>query len=127
MEYFVKLPVILGILAGIAAGIASIALGCEPKKVYLRIGTYMVIFYILGLFARALLSGIVKEMEESRERKGQEEPLNEKDKNSLESNDEDGIKGEAALSAGKERNQTEDNEFRPLSSQLMAGSEYTKE
>ena len=68
MRYIHRLPFIMGILAAIIAGMLSFKQDIAPRDIYVRMCICLVVFMILGLYARRTLEGIIQEMEEKKNR-----------------------------------------------------------
>lgn len=73
MERIQKLPFLAGSLAAIITGIASYAVGIESRAIYLRMAVMMLVFFLIGIYARNTLLSIHEDIE----KKKREEELEE--------------------------------------------------
>lgn len=73
MERIQKLPFLAGSLAAIVTGIASYAAGIESRAIYLRMAVMMLVFFLVGFYARNTLLSIHEDIE----KKKREEELEE--------------------------------------------------
>jgi hypothetical protein len=64
MEYLGKLPFLLGASAALITGLVCFNNMASNNQTYLRMLISMIIFYILGVYIRNLLTGIVEEQKE---------------------------------------------------------------
>lgn len=63
MERIHKLPFILACIAAIAAGAASYVAHVESQYIYLRMAVMMLVFFIIGLYAKNTILSIKKEVQ----------------------------------------------------------------
>ena len=63
MERIHKLPFILACTAAIAAGAASYMAHVESRYIYLRMAVMMLVFFIIGLYAKNTILSIKKEVQ----------------------------------------------------------------
>ena len=63
MKRIHKIPFILGCSAAIVTGIASYAAHTEDRNIYMRMAVMMLIFFIIGLYAKNTILSIQKEVQ----------------------------------------------------------------
>ncbi len=73
MERIQKLPFLAGCLAAIVTGVASYATGVESRTIYLRMAVMMLIFFLIGIYARNTLLTIYEDIEKKKREKELEE------------------------------------------------------
>ena len=66
MRYIHRLPFIMGTLAAIIAGMLSFKQDIAPRDIYVRMCVCLVVFMIIGLYARSTLEGIAQEVEKKK-------------------------------------------------------------
>lgn len=67
MEFIRKLPFIIGALTAVVIGIISFKYGAPKQTIYIRMAVGMLVFYIIGVYARSTLNKIVEEVNRKKE------------------------------------------------------------
>ena len=79
MEHIQKLPFLAGCLAAIITGICGYAAGVGSQTLYLRMAVMMLVFFLIGIYARSTILSI----HEDREKKKMEKELEEAQEQAL--------------------------------------------
>lgn len=61
MQYVQKLPYMLGIIAAVIVGSISMKLNLGTNRIFTRMLAGMVIFMLLGMYARSILQKVIEE------------------------------------------------------------------
>ncbi|HEX2944688.1 MAG TPA: hypothetical protein VHT96_01890 [Clostridia bacterium] len=77
MERIQKLPFLAGCLAAIVTGIASYATGVDSRITYLRMAVMMLVFFLVGIYARNTVLSINEDIEKKKREKERERELEE--------------------------------------------------
>lgn len=67
MEFVHRLPFILGAAMALIVGSVSTGYNTEPRDIYIRMTVSMIVFYVIGLYARSTINRISAEVEEKKE------------------------------------------------------------
>ena len=67
MDRIHRLPFLLGGFMTVIVGAISYSCGSDNKTIYTRMVIFMVVFYILGIYARNTINGIDKELQEKKQ------------------------------------------------------------
>jgi hypothetical protein len=77
MERIQKLPFLAGCLAAIITGIASYMTGVESRIIYLRMAVMMLVFFLIGIYARNTVLSINEDIEKKKRELEREKELEE--------------------------------------------------
>jgi capsular polysaccharide biosynthesis protein len=67
MDRIHKLPFLLGGFVTVLVGAISYGSGSDNKTIYIRMVIFMVVFYIIGIYARNTIIAINKEVQEKKQ------------------------------------------------------------
>jgi uncharacterized membrane protein YuzA (DUF378 family) len=66
MEFVKKLPFILGAIMAVIVGIVSFDINTDISDIYIRMSVSMVVFFVLGLYAKNIIEKITSEIQEKK-------------------------------------------------------------
>lgn len=66
MEFIHRLPFILGAVMAVIVGIVSFSINTETRDIYIRMSISMVVFFVIGLYAKSIIERIYSELEEKK-------------------------------------------------------------
>jgi flagellar biosynthesis/type III secretory pathway M-ring protein FliF/YscJ len=66
MEFVHRLPFILGAVMSVIVGIVSFAINTDISDIYIRMAIIMVVFFVLGLYAKNIIEKITSEIQEKK-------------------------------------------------------------
>lgn len=67
MDRIHKLPFLLGGFMTLLVGLISYGSGSDNKTIYTRMVIFMVVFYLIGIYARNTITAINKELQEKKQ------------------------------------------------------------
>lgn len=79
-----RLPFVMGAVAAILFGLISYQSFGSSTETYIRMAVGMVLFYVIGLYARSILNTIIGEIKEKKEKERKEEERARREKMQME-------------------------------------------
>lgn len=73
MQYLQKLPLLLALTASFLSGLMGLIRGSEQKQILIQMVLVMTVFFVIGLFARSVLTNILDQIERKKQEEEQEE------------------------------------------------------
>jgi membrane protein implicated in regulation of membrane protease activity len=67
MEFVSRLPFLLGGVMALIVGVIARLYGTDQSDIYIRMTVSMLVFYILGVYARSTINRIIDEVERKKE------------------------------------------------------------